>query len=290
MGLNVLPPVIIMGMHRSGTTMLSQLLERLGLFTGEKKDDDYEALFFYKLNEWLLNQANASWDNPHNFSFISDIFKKRVIGVMGLHLRGFRRWEYLGFKRFLQYKDIRNLDFPWGWKDPRNTFTIDLWKEIFPDARILHIYRNPIDVAESLRKREVDAQGSFKSDWRKSVKECLLIGKVGYQGSLRLQNIYEGIQLWEEYTDKAFSLNREFKENILHIRYETFLENPETTLQHILEFIDMQVDKSSILAAAQMVKSDRKFAFIKDKGLIEIYQQIKERDIMKKLNYHNILD
>ena len=141
---------------------------------------------------------------------------------MGLHLRGFRRWEYLGFKRFLQYKDIRNLDFPWGWKDPRNTFTIDLWKEIFPDARILHIYRNPIDVAESLRKREVDAQGSFKSDWRKSVKECLLIGKVGYQGSLRVQNIYEGIQLWEEYTDKAFSLNREFKENILHIRYETF--------------------------------------------------------------------
>ena len=69
-------PVIIVGMHRSGTTMLSQLLERLGLFTGEKKDDDYEALFFYKLNEWLLNQANASWDNPHNFSFISDIFKK----------------------------------------------------------------------------------------------------------------------------------------------------------------------------------------------------------------------
>ena len=68
------------------------------------------------------------------------------------------------------------------------------------------------------------------------------------------------------------------------------MENPETTLQHILEFIDMQVDKSSILAAAQMVKSDRKFAFIKDKGLIEIYQQIKERDIMKKLNYHNILD
>ena len=147
-----------------------------------------------------------------------------------------------------------------------------------------------MDVAESLRKREVDTQGSFKRDWRKSVKEFLLIGKVGYQGLLRLQNIYEGIQLWEEYTDKAFSLNREFKENILHIRYETFLENPETTLQHILEFIDMQVDKSSILAAAQMVKSDRKFAFIKDTGLIEIYRQIKEKDIMKKLSYHNILD
>ena len=105
-----------------------------------------------------------------------------------------------------------------------------------------------------------------------------------------MQNIYEGIQLWEEYTDKAFSLNREFKENILHIRYETFLENPETTLRHILEFVNIQVDKSSILAAAQMVKSDRKFAFIKDTSLIEIYRQIKEKDIMKNLSYHNILD
>ena len=38
---------------------------------------------------------------------------------MGLHLRGFRRWEYLGFKRFLQYKDIRNLDFPWGVEGPK---------------------------------------------------------------------------------------------------------------------------------------------------------------------------
>ena len=47
--------------------------------------------------------------------------------------------------------------------------------------------------------------------------------KGGISGFLpEVKNIYEGIQLWEEYTDKAFSLNREFKENILHIRYETF--------------------------------------------------------------------
>jgi hypothetical protein len=68
------------------------------------------------------------------------------------------------------------------------------------------------------------------------------------------------------------------------------LENPETTLQRILEFIAIRVEKSSVLAAAQMVKSDRKFAFIKDAGLIEIYRQIKEKDIMKKLGYHDILD
>ncbi|MDO8140539.1 MAG: sulfotransferase [Candidatus Brocadiales bacterium] len=284
------PPIIILGMHRSGTTMLSKLLEQFGLFVGSKKEENDESLFFYKINEWLLRQANASWDNPRNFNFINDEFKKKVIKALEFHLKGFRRYEYLGLKKFLKYKDIRNLDFPWGWKDPRNTFTIDLWKEIFPDAKLLHIYRNPIDVAESLRKREGEIQKTFRKNWRETAKELLLIGKVGYQSSLRLQNVHEGIQLWQEYIDKAFSLNGEFKENILHIRYETFLENPETTLQRILEFIDIQVEKSGILAAAQMVKSDRKFAFIKDTGLIEIYRQIKEKDIMKKLSYHNILD
>ena len=40
-----LQPVIIMGMHRSGTTMLASLLEQLGLFIGTKKQENDESLF-----------------------------------------------------------------------------------------------------------------------------------------------------------------------------------------------------------------------------------------------------
>ena len=31
-------PVVIIGMHRSGTTMLTKLLNEVGLFTGEQVD------------------------------------------------------------------------------------------------------------------------------------------------------------------------------------------------------------------------------------------------------------
>ncbi|MCS5697200.1 sulfotransferase [Desulfofundulus thermocisternus] len=33
----VRPPIIIIGMHRSGTNMLTRMLEELGLFVGERK-------------------------------------------------------------------------------------------------------------------------------------------------------------------------------------------------------------------------------------------------------------
>lgn len=38
-------PVIILGMHRSGTTMITKILENLGLFVGVEKEINHEALF-----------------------------------------------------------------------------------------------------------------------------------------------------------------------------------------------------------------------------------------------------
>ena len=37
-------PIIIIGMHRSGTTMLSRQLEALGVFMGNKKDQQPRGL------------------------------------------------------------------------------------------------------------------------------------------------------------------------------------------------------------------------------------------------------
>jgi len=277
-------------MHRSGTTMLASLLEQLGLFIGARKQENDESLFFFKLNDWLLRQANASWDNPHNFNFINPVFKERVLCVLKQHLKGTRRLEYLGFGNFLRYKDIRHIDFPWGWKDPRNTFTIDVWKDIFPHPKLLHIYRNPIDVANSAMKRELEIQNNYKKNWKNILKERFVFGKVLYQDSVRLQNIHEGIQLWKDYVQKAFSLNEEWKENILHIRYETFLDCPADTLEKIARFTDLPAETSSLHAVSKNVLSGNKFTFIKDNSLRELYLQIQKEEIMQKLGYDTIID
>src|SRR6185369_1404756 len=63
-------PVIVIGMHRSGTTLLCQCLEKLGVFMGARKDENEEAFFFFRLNEWMFRQLDASWDNPSSMKFI----------------------------------------------------------------------------------------------------------------------------------------------------------------------------------------------------------------------------
>jgi hypothetical protein len=57
-------PVIILGMHRSGTSMVSELLDQLGLFVGKELQDDHESTYFLDLNDIILSRVNASWDHP----------------------------------------------------------------------------------------------------------------------------------------------------------------------------------------------------------------------------------
>ncbi len=53
------PPIIIVGMHRSGTSMISRILEELGIFMGKSKDANHKASFFHNLNNWLLQQSGS---------------------------------------------------------------------------------------------------------------------------------------------------------------------------------------------------------------------------------------
>src|SRR5580658_5081957 len=57
-------PVILLGMHRSGTAMIARLLDELGLFQGSELQDDHESTWFLAINDILLERVNAAWDNP----------------------------------------------------------------------------------------------------------------------------------------------------------------------------------------------------------------------------------
>ena len=55
-------PVVILGMHRSGTTLLTRILSRLGIFMGHRLQVTNEPIFFRDLDNKLLSIAQAAWD------------------------------------------------------------------------------------------------------------------------------------------------------------------------------------------------------------------------------------
>jgi hypothetical protein len=286
----IVAPVIIIGMHRSGTTLISKMLEELGLYIGEEKQHNYEALFFLQLNSWLFREASAQWDNPLNFEFINNFFLDKTNKVLEYHLRAFHsKRKFIGSRRSFRYSSIKDLDFPWGWKDPRNTFTIANWLTIFPTAKILHIYRNPIDVAESLRKREENNRQDLKlnttSTIARKVKEMTARGTVAYQTSYRVDYPMEGIKLWELYVKQAFKISEKYDNDVLNIKYEDFLKQPETHLNHLTSYCGLSPSDDKIEQVCAQINSSRRFAFQDDPRLMQIHEQIRDLAILQELGY-----
>jgi hypothetical protein len=294
------PPIIIIGMHRSGTSMLVRILEELGVFMGAKKEENNEAIFFLRLNEWILRQANATWDNPSNYSFLDEAIKTKISLLIRLYLRSLRRFEFLGIWKSFRYRSIEEIDFLWGWKDPRNTFTIDIWLKIFPAAKILHIYRNPIDVAVSLKKRTVDNLQKFSQymamiEGRETLRSIIrkklgvVINKrIAY--SLKTIEVKESFKLWNEYVQRALEVGEKLSDNFMNIKFEDIVLSPEDNIKVIANFIGVSISDDILKKFKDKVDSTRAYSFQfkeMDKD-INSYKEIISCELLKKLGYSDL--
>ena len=72
-------PILLSGMHRSGTSMVTKILKDFSLEIGHKLDDNNESLFFQRINIWMMSLMGSSWDNPQSFSSINDKIKDDIV-------------------------------------------------------------------------------------------------------------------------------------------------------------------------------------------------------------------
>jgi hypothetical protein len=277
-------PIIIVGMHRSGTSMLTRFFEKANIFMGADKEGNDEAKFFLKLNEWILRQNNCGWDNVDNLKFEDEKFDDEIIDVLNKQLHSPRIIQYMGLKKYIKYRSFENFDFRWGWKDPRNSLFLKYWLRIFPEAKIVHIYRNPVDVAYSLSQRS-KSYLNWNRNYKHDIKKYLLMNNI-ITDSVRTTNIEEGFKLWKDYINIIHSF--EAKENIIHIKYEDLLENPLNEFQKLSHFLAIDLKDNIIQSIADDIKSDREYAFLRDNELITFYKKIKTDSLMVKLGYDAI--
>lgn len=274
------PPVIVIGMHRSGTSMTTRLLDQLGLFVGWRLQPDHEALFFVYLNEWLLQQSGGSWEHPRP---IRDLIANRevrplVADYLRYSLGTPRSVSYLGFGRYLRHRDVPALGEPWGWKDPRNTFTLPLWLDLFPDARVLHVHRHGVDVAASLVTRHARVLEQRKARYVRMRAQYLLRSKqVGFTTTLRCTSLEGGLALWDEYMQEARAHVATLGERAMEVRYESLLENPVEELDAVARFCGLMPERPAIERLTSQLRAGRGFAYRQSESLRAFAERNRER-------------
>jgi len=133
--------IIILGMHRSGTSCLAGSLQQQGISLGEvSRSNEYntkgnrENQEIVSLNEDILTTSGGDWKKPPTMI----------------------RWEKAHEeKRDQIIKSLQQQNTPyWGFKDPRTLLTFKFWKQGLPsDFKIIGTFRHPLDVVNSLAKR-----------------------------------------------------------------------------------------------------------------------------------------
>jgi hypothetical protein len=133
--------IIILGMHRSGTSLVAGCLSKIGLFLGSEllgKNASnplghFEDQNLIELNDRILAAAGGTWDNPPP--------REKILNQAGAF-----------------HADITSLvsSMPsgtWGWKDPRLSLTIELFRPYIENPVFIVCQREFMRIAESLYNR-----------------------------------------------------------------------------------------------------------------------------------------
>jgi len=257
-------PIIITGMHRSGTTLLSKLLENNNVFMGRHKEINNESKYFLRINRWLLTTIGSSWDNPQSFDVIDKNLEKILINRIKDLLNSRTNIYYFGLRKIFNKNSFFNLNHKWGWKDPRNTFTIDLWKQIFPDAKILNISRHPLDISFSLLERQnklIEKDKLKVNKFISNVARLLSISHSSVLSSTRINNINDCLILTAKYFKQGQKNTNEYSDDILNINYEMLVLDSENTIKIILEYCNIKINDYNVAKFIETINTKNAFKF-----------------------------
>ncbi len=207
-------PIFIGGAPRSGTTLLSVMLNaHPSLVCGPESDllrrwRDVQQMPRDPLR-WLWHRARG-WTGP--YEHLTTPFGMTLSTIRELHLASHDGAEFIDrfFAEYARKHDATR----WVEKSPANVTQLPFLFERFPNAKFVHLIRDGRDVACSLSRWSVQISRHEAS----GIGEC--------------------IELWDRWVRQG--LQWRGHPRYLELRYETLVRQPESTLRMLLEWLDVE--------------------------------------------------
>lgn len=218
--------LIIVGMHRSGTSAVSGSLAEQGVFMGDSlygpqkgvnEKGFYENSALVRFNERLFDVLGWSWDDPlascHQ-TFDIDALTPWIERGVALVKSEYGKHPY------------------WGMKDPRTSLLLPFWHAVLEKADVEPLYivmvRRPTEVAGSLAKRD-----GFSEE--------------------------KSLMLWMNYT--LSSMINTLPENRVVVFFDALMQNPASQMERVFDAADITPEQSgsSSFVDTRLIKQKSRF-------------------------------
>lgn len=265
--------LIIAGMHRSGTSLVTNWLHRCGLEVGESlleegignTEGHFEDTEFLKMHEEILKDNGLPADG--------------LVAGKEIHISVY---EYEKLRAVIKVKNDKFEQ--WGWKEPRTCLFLDMYRELLPEAKYLVIARDYLSVTNSLLKRDFEwANESYRSRSFFTKLKWGLYKRNRRKNEIYHQKAEEYLKVWIDYNEHILSfLERVSPDQYLVINYALLGGNDRnvfsfmTTAWHFkLEYYPFRkVFKKNLISDVPDLSP-----YIKDKSLVS-----KAKDMEKQFN------
>ncbi|WP_145985419.1 sulfotransferase family protein [Marilutibacter maris] len=159
--------LIVLGMHRSGTSVLGRVLNLMGAYFGpegvstganiENPKGFWERRDVREINDWTLHSVDCDWNRVSRFD------------VGALPERTVKGFGERAEKLLLEMDAHR----PWFIKEPRMCLLMPLWRRYLEVPICIHVVRHPLEVAHSLNTRNRIPLPAAVALWKRYVSAAI---------------------------------------------------------------------------------------------------------------------
>jgi len=197
--------IFILGMPRSGTTLTEQIIS--------SHKDVHGAGELNYLTDAVENLVKKNKDGStplcNFFQKINEIKFENLEKMQNQYLEGL---SLHNFEKEI-VTDKAPLNFRW----------IGFIKKIFPNSKVIHCKRNPMDICFSNYKNSFSAG---------SLGFCYNLNKIG-----EYYNLYKDLMLFWD---------KKFKNQIYHLSYENLINDKEKEVKKLLDFCELNWDENCL--------------------------------------------